>query len=176
MKGVSCVNSEPGVRSTLAKMSQQFKEANALSKHCKIKVTESVIFVRRMRAKPASRLCAFIFVLCFLQKHTIVHSFPEQGLWTLKMNESQNWNGVAKNLYKGTKIYIRVNCHYPQMKDNFNPMQDQEISIGWILRETQCWNDFAYLDLQTNMLPTYYNNPNVTLQDFPVNSSANYLR
>ena len=62
MKGVHCVNSELGVSSNLAKMSQHFMEANAMSKTCKTKAPEKVIFVRRMRAKPASRLFAFIFV------------------------------------------------------------------------------------------------------------------
>lgn len=62
----------------------------------------------------------------------IVKGFPQQGKWNLKLNSSDigQYNGVAKNLYKDTKVFIRVNCHPTADKNT-------EITIGWILRETQ---------------------------------------
>ena len=79
-----------------------------------------------MNIKLFQYLC--ILLLSQLQ---LIYGFPQQGKWTLQLNDSSigQYNGVAKNLYKGTKIFIRVNCHPTGESD--------EISIGWILRETQ---------------------------------------
>ena len=69
--------------------------------------------------------------ILLLSQLQLIYGFPQQGKWILQLNDSSigQYNGVAKNLYKGTKIFIRVNCH-PTGESN-------EISIGWILRETQ---------------------------------------
>ena len=71
-----------------------------------------------------------IYILILVQLN-LTNGFPQQGKWTLHLNDSSigQYNGVAKNLYKGTKIFIRVNCHPKGESD--------EIRIGWILRETQ---------------------------------------
>ena len=74
--------------------------------------------------------CQLIYIVLLVHLKLIT-SFPQQGKWTLQLNDSTvgQYNGVAKNLYKGTKIFIRVNCEPTGGSD--------EISIGWILRETQ---------------------------------------
>ena len=74
--------------------------------------------------------CQLIYIVLLIHLKLIT-SFPQQGKWTLRLNDSTvgQYNGVAKNLYKGTKIFIRVNCEPTGESD--------EISIGWILRETQ---------------------------------------
>jgi len=103
----------------------------------------------------------------------IAKGFPQQGKWTLKLNESESgqYNGVAKNLYKGTKIFIRVNCQTDEQTES------NEISIGWILRETQCWNDFAFIEAQQEALfKTYYVAPWLQIPNALVNTSANYLK
>jgi len=82
------------------------------------------------------KTCQLIYIVLLVHLKLIT-SFPQQGKWTLYLNDSTvgQYNGVAKNLYKGTKIFIRVNCEPTGGSD--------EISIGWILRETQCWNYFS---------------------------------
>ena len=116
----------------------------------------------------------WLVAFCSIQP-MIITGFPQQGKWTLKLNNSDidhnGYNGIAKNLYKDTKIYIRVNCH------NTGGDQNNKITIGWILRETQCWNDFAFIEAQQNTLfETYYHDPSLKLQDNPGNTSVNYLR
>merc|ERR1712241_665071 len=97
---------------------------------------------------------------CLILLH-MVEGFPQQGKWTLKLNSSDigQYNGVAKNLYKNTKVFIRVNCHPTRAESN-------EITIGWILRETQCWNDFAFIEAQQEALfKSYYDHPGLQLPD-----------
>ena len=47
--------------------------------------------------------------------------------------------------------------------------------MGWVIRETQCWNEYAFMD-QT-AFPVYYANPQDALafEGFN-NASASYLR
>ena len=52
---------------------------------------------------------------------------PEPGKWTLKLNSSQEYNGIAKNVYANTKIFIKIRCSG----------NGQDVRIGWLLRETQ---------------------------------------
>lgn len=119
----------------------------------------------------ASRFLSTWVVLCLFMLQ-IVKGFPQQGKWNLKLNSSDigQYNGVAKNLYKDTKVFIRVNCHPTADKNT-------EITIGWILRETQCWNDFAFIEAQQEpVFESYYKHPSLQLPDSLVNTSANYLR
>ena len=87
-----------------------------------------------MNFKIASRFASTWVFLCLIQLQ-IVQGFPQQGKWKLKLNDSDigQYNGVAKNLYKDTKVFIRVNCHPTTDKNT-------DITIGWILRETQVNN------------------------------------
>ena len=81
----------------------------------------------------ARHILGVLVLLCYSQLE-IVNGFPQQGKWTLSLNSSAvgQYNGVAKNLYRGTKVFIRVNCHPSEHSSN-----DNTITIGWILRETQ---------------------------------------
>jgi len=120
--------------------------------------------------KMNTKICQLICTILLVQL-TIINGFPQQGKWKLLLNDSSigQYNGVAKNLYKGTKIFIRVNCQ-PTGESN-------EITIGWILRETQCWNDFAFIEAQQEtVFESYYKHPALQLPDSLVNTSANYLR
>ena len=85
-----------------------------------------------MNSNVSSRsLCTWV-VLCLIPLQ-IVNGFPQQGKWKLNLNDSDTgqYNAVAKNLYKDTKVFIRVNCR-PAVD-----AKNTEITIGWILRETQ---------------------------------------
>jgi hypothetical protein len=53
------------------------------------------------------------------------HAYPEQGRFTLNLNGSHNFDGVAKNIYNGTRLYVKVSC-----------AGAQSVRIGWVLRET----------------------------------------
>ena len=52
-------------------------------------------------------------------------SSPQQGIFKLSLNSTHQYDGVAKNVYKNTKIFITVNCE-----------EDGDVNIGWMLRET----------------------------------------
>ena len=80
-----------------------------------------------------TKICQLICIILLVHL-TIINGFPQQGKWKLLLNDSSigQYNGVAKNLYKGTKIFIRVNCQPTGPTGESN-----EITIGWILRETQ---------------------------------------
>ena len=97
-----------------------------------------VDFGIKMGFQTLSRFLGLFLFLSIHQQH-MVQGFPQQGKWTLTLNESQIYNGVAKNLYKGTRIFIRVNCRNPSTTAATNAdLQDSgKIQIGWILRETQ---------------------------------------
>ncbi|TRY80974.1 hypothetical protein TCAL_02964 [Tigriopus californicus] len=92
-------------------------------------------------------------------------ALPEVGRWTLSFNASHEYNGVAKNVYAGTQILIRVQCAGTDLPA-------ESISIGWILRETQCWNEYAFLESQSDVYSTYYNQPNIHLNIPGFNASA----
>ena len=80
-----------------------------------------------------TKICQLICIILLVQL-TMINGFPQQGKWKLLLNDTSigQYNGVAKNLYKGTKIFIRVNCQPTGPTGESN-----EITIGWILRETQ---------------------------------------
>ena len=65
--------------------------------------------------------------LTFLLLSSSALGLPEPGKWTLKLNSSQEYNGIAKNVYANTKIFIKIRCSG----------QGQNVNIGWLLRETQ---------------------------------------
>ncbi len=64
-----------------------------------------------------------IFILiAFL---ALTQAYPEQGKFSLNLNGSHSLDGVAKNLYNSTKLFIKVSCNGAE-----------NIKIGWVLRET----------------------------------------
>jgi hypothetical protein len=112
-----------------------------------------------------------VVILCLVLWSSCVNSFPDAGKFSINVNSSQGFNGIAKNLYNGTRIYIKVRC------ESSIGSGEQHVKIGWILRETQCWNEYAFLDTQFDVLPTYYNKPDLRL-DLPGYNSTmtNYVR
>ena len=46
--------------------------------------------------------------LCLL--FTIVQCFPDPGKFTIHMDSSKSYAGIVKNMYNGTKIFIKVEC------------------------------------------------------------------
>ena len=78
-------------------------------------------------------------------------AFPEAGRFSLNLNSSRPYNGIVKNVYNGTKLYIKVHC-------DSQSLDKPQIQIGWVLRETVCWNE--YLVLESAIFETYYRSPN----------------
>ena len=91
------------------------------------------------------------FLLIFVALFGLSGAFPEAGRFFLNVNSSRQFNGIVKNVYNGTKIYIKVRC------DSQNDFDKSQVKIGWILRETICWNE--YLVLEAGILETYYRTP-----------------
>ena len=78
-------------------------------------------------------------------------AFPEAGRFSLNLNSQRQYNGIVKNVYNETKIYIKVQCD-PEI--NSDP---PNVKIGWILRETVCWNE--YLVMESSVFQVYYKSP-----------------
>ena len=74
------------------------------------------------------KLTAWVLLCCLVPG--IWSGLPEPGKWVLNFNSSHEYNGVAKNVYGNTKVYIKIRC------TSLNP---QNVKIGWLLRETQVW-------------------------------------
>jgi hypothetical protein len=64
-------------------------------------------------------------VLGFFAIIAMSQAYPEQGRFTLSLNDSRNMDGVAKNFYNNTKLYVKVSCSGAD-----------SVRIGWVLRET----------------------------------------
>ena len=56
------------------------------------------------------RLRTLISFLAIFSLNGGVQSFPDPGYFSVHMNSSQIYNGVVKNMYNGTKIFIKVRC------------------------------------------------------------------
>ena len=55
----------------------------------------------------------------------LARAYPEQGRFTLWLNGSHSFDGVAKNLYNNTRLFVKVSCSGAET-----------VKIGWVLRET----------------------------------------
>jgi len=89
----------------------------------------------------------------------------------MTLNSSQMYNAVVKNVYNQTKIFVKIRC---EPKSNSDPKP--YVQIGWVLRETMCWNEYAFLDSQMDLFPTYYNKPEVRLDLPGYSNHTNYAR
>jgi len=97
----------------------------------------------------------WIFVTTLAGLLSFCHGSPQQGIFKLSLNSTHQYDGVAKNVYKNTKIYITVNCE-----------GDGDVNIGWMLRETCCWNEFAFFEEQHKIFENYYQRPNYQVPGF----------
>ena len=92
----------------------------------------------------------FGLILGFMTLNLCI-AFPEAGRFSLNLNSERQYNGIVKNVYNETKIYIKVRC---DAQDDFDKPQ---VKIGWILRETVCWNE--YLVMESSVFAVYYKSP-----------------
>ena len=118
------------------------------------------------------KLLLRLFTVLSLSTH-MTQCFPDPGKFTLTVNSSQEFNGVAKNLYNGTRIFLKVICEPPK---NSLINNKPYVKIGWVLRETQCWNEYAFLDAQIDVLPTYYSKPELRLDLPGYTNHTNFVR
>ncbi|KAF0310737.1 Transmembrane protein 87A [Amphibalanus amphitrite] len=94
-----------------------------------------------------------IILLCLLcLSAVLVESLPDQGIWDFSITQPDEYVGVSKSLYKGSDIIIKVTCG----SDHTN------ISVGWMIRQTPCWNEYLALENQAGRnsnLSYIYDNP-----------------
>jgi len=107
-------------------------------------------------------------------------SFPDPGRFSLTLNDSQQYNAFVKNVYNGTKIFVKIRCEPKSDSESGQIDQKPYVQIGWVLRETTCWNEYAFLDSpdqsQADLFPTYYNKPEVRLDLPGYSNHTNYAR
>ena len=99
--------------------------------------------------------------------------------------------GIREDILKGIWLYIlylhligtspwaylATQCE-PQSESN-EIDQKPFVQIGWVLRETTCWNEYAFLDSpdqSQDLFPTYYNKPDVRLDLPGYSNHTNYAR
>ena len=81
------------------------------------------------------RLWPLIAILAIFGLNGGVESFPDPGFFSIHMNSSRIYNGVVKNMYNGTKIFIKVRCE-PKKGMNYTTVWSFEnFSVSQILRE-----------------------------------------
>ncbi len=110
--------------------------------------------------------------LPFLALLSFCMAFPEPGRFTLKVDSNQEYNGVVKNVYNGTKIYVKIRCS----SLNEDPSQKPNVMIGWVLRETRCWNEYALIDPSITIFKTYYDKPDFILDLPGYGNNTNYIK
>jgi len=77
----------------------------------------------------------------------------ELGVWDVEdISKENNYIGAVKNAFAGTKVNIRVKC---KTNGNFN------ISIGYMIRRTPCWEEYLNLNNET-YFKMYYDNPEMS--------------
>ena len=95
------------------------------------------------------------------------HGSLEVGVWDIETTKEENYIGVVKNVYKDTKVNIRVNC---ETKSS----EKISISIGYVIRRTPCWEEYWNIN-QEDAFKNYYNNPGWSF--YPnVSASSNYIK
>ena len=118
-----------------------------------------------------------LFCFCLFISKSIA-SLPSPGRFTFTLNSytNQEFGAVVKNVYKGTIIYMKIQCESDKISDS--RIDDKSyINVGWVLRESKCWNEYVHLDSSIDLYPTYYNKPEVRI-DLPEyrKHHSNYVR
>ena len=116
-----------------------------------------------------------LFCFCLFIAKSIA-SLPSPGRFTFTLNSYQEFGAVVKNVYKGTTIYMKIQCESDKISDS--RIDDKSyINVGWVLRESKCWNEYAHLYSSIDLYPTYYNKPEVRI-DLPEyrKHHSNYVR
>jgi len=91
----------------------------------------------------------------------------EVGVWDIETTSEENYIGAVKNVYKDTKVNIRVNCE-TKSTDKIS------ITIGYVIRRTPCWEEYWNIN-DENTFKGYYNNPGMTFYA-NVSASSNYIK
>ena len=99
-----------------------------------------------------------LFCFCLFIAKSIA-SLPSPGRFTFTLNSytNQEFGAVVKNVYKGTTIYMKIQCESDKISDS--RIDDKSyINVGWVLRESKCWNEYAHLDLTSQKFALIYQN------------------
>ncbi|XP_067119815.1 transmembrane protein 87A isoform X2 [Centruroides vittatus] len=111
-----------------------------------------------------------IFIACsfFTKFVEIVHCFPEQGKWTFTAEGvTQKHFGVSKSLYKDSTVTIKVDCD--------TSSKSLEVKIGWLLRQTPCYEEYVVADtFKEEYLSMYYTCPWVSFN--VIHPEVRYLK
>ena len=67
--------------------------------------------------------------LALLTWAVAVSALGENGKFHLEFNNTSTIHGIVKNVYNNTKITFKLECE--------STLPNQQIRIGWVLRETQ---------------------------------------
>jgi hypothetical protein len=102
-------------------------------------------------------------------------SLYEAGKWSFYVNRDMSYIGVHKAIYNNTRIAIEVNSGIHD-DSNENEAINNDFKIGWILRQTECWNEFVFLDSEKqSYFSAYYKHPDLSLANIQGNESASFL-
>jgi len=99
--------------------------------------------------------------LIFIQFFHLCYGSPEVGVWDFfNLTQEANYVGMVKNVFSGSHLDIRVRCSTAGL---FN------VSIGYMLRRTLCWEEYLNLDTEQakieRIYQTYYRNPGSNIYD-----------
>ena len=92
----------------------------------------------------------------------------EVGVWDIETtSKEENFIGAVKNVYKDTKVNIRVKCE-TQSTNKFM------ITIGYVIRRTPCWEEYLNINKEETF-KSYYNTPQMSF--YPnVSTESNYIK
>lgn len=91
----------------------------------------------------------------------------EVGVWDIEdISKEDNYIGAVKNVFKDTKVNIRVKC------ETQNP-KEFRISVGYVIRRTPCWEEYLNINNET-IFKMYYNSPGFSY--YPNVSEQNYIK
>lgn len=80
---------------------------------------------------------------------------PDLGKWDFNLSKEDNYVGVVKNAYNGSRLDIRIGCNSTP-----GPLN---VTVGYVLRRTVCWEEYFSLDsleAQSQQLyKQYYDKP-----------------
>ena len=113
-----------------------------------------------------------LFCFClFISKSIASLPSPERFTFTPNSYTNQESGAVVKNVYKGTTIYMKIQCESNKISDSRIDRKSY-INVGWVLRESVC--SFRLINWP---YPTYYNKPEVRI-DLPeyLKHHLNYVR
>lgn len=104
----------------------------------------------------------------FIKFIGIVHCFPEQGKWKFTAEgKTQQYFGISKSLYKDSTVTITIDC------DSF--YKSQYINVGWLLRQTPCYEEYVVADtFKEEYLSMYYTCPSASFN--MIHPEVRYLK